>query len=66
MSPNDVGDDRVDDRLPYNARRTYYANIQNRYVERFAASYVTGSHTFKTGFQLQQGSIRASRKSTRT
>ena len=27
----------------------------DRYIERFSVSYVTGSHAFKGGFQLQQG-----------
>jgi hypothetical protein len=27
----------------------------DRYIQRFAVSYVTGSHAFKTGFQLQEG-----------
>ncbi|MQA29423.1 MAG: hypothetical protein GEU82_06225 [Luteitalea sp.] len=27
----------------------------HKWVQRFAASYVTGSHTFKAGFQLEQG-----------
>ena len=44
--------------LRYNARDFYQpVNEQDRYVERFAASYVTGSHAFKTGFQLQQGVV---------
>jgi len=40
----------------YNARPTYQSqNQQDRYVQRFSATYVSGSHNFKTGFQLQQG-----------
>ncbi|MQA28450.1 MAG: TonB-dependent receptor [Luteitalea sp.] len=40
----------------YNARFTYSPiHIQYRVVERFSASYVTGSHAFKAGFQWQQG-----------
>jgi hypothetical protein len=39
----------------YNAAATYRVrNIGNRYVERFSMSYITGSHSFKTGFQMQQ------------
>ena len=34
---------------------TITRHTQDRYVERFSVSYVTGSHAFKTGFQLQQG-----------
>ena len=40
----------------YNAKSTYSTrHIQYRVVERFAVSYVTGSHAFKVGFQTQQG-----------
>ena len=40
----------------YNARPQYQSqNQQDRYVQRFSATYVTGTHNFKTGFQLQQG-----------
>ena len=41
--------------LRYNAKSRYYnRNDQDRYVERFSMSYVTGSHAFKTGLQWQQ------------
>jgi hypothetical protein len=40
----------------YNAAASYLLrNDHDRYAQRFSASYVTGSHTFKTGMQLQQG-----------
>src|SRR4051812_11056158 len=43
----------------YNAKAQYQdKNDQNRYVQRFSATYVTGAHNFKTGFQLQQGVLR--------
>ena len=39
----------------YNARASYStAMLMNRFGERASASYVTGSHSFKAGFQLQQ------------
>ena len=42
----------------YNAKDHYaYKNDQNRYVHRLAASYVTGTHAFKSGLQLQQGVV---------
>jgi hypothetical protein len=42
--------------LRYNAKSSYAnVNDQDRYVQRFSASYVTGSHAFKAGFQLQEG-----------
>ncbi|MBI3049788.1 MAG: TonB-dependent receptor [Acidobacteria bacterium] len=39
------------------ARETYigHPNDSDRYSERFSVSYVTGSHAFKTGFDMQQG-----------
>lgn len=39
----------------YNAAAQYSnTNDQDRYAQRFSISYVTGSHNFKTGVQLQQ------------
>jgi hypothetical protein len=40
-----------------------YANVndQDRYVQRFSASYVTGSHAVKVGFQLQEGVLNQDR-----
>jgi hypothetical protein len=56
VSPNDVTIVELSTGFRYNAASNYYsANRQNRYVERFALSYVTGAHAIKTGFQLQQG-----------
>ena len=41
--------------LRYNAKSSYlFVNDMDRYVERFSASYVTGSHAFKVGVNLQQ------------
>ncbi len=56
MSGDDVTIVESSTGFRYNAASNYYShNVQNRYVERFALSYVTGSHAFKTGFQLQEG-----------
>jgi hypothetical protein len=40
----------------YGAAAQYrgHPNYTNRYTQRFAATYVTGSHTFKTGVQTEQ------------
>jgi hypothetical protein len=39
----------------YNAKASYlYRNDNDRFHERFAVSYVTGSHTFKAGAEVQQ------------
>jgi hypothetical protein len=39
----------------YNAAASYlYRNQQDRYAQRFSASYVTGSHSFKAGLQVQE------------
>ena len=44
----------------YNARQSYSdVTDQYRYTERAAASYVTGSHAFKIGFQMEQGEANA-------
>jgi hypothetical protein len=41
--------------LTYNASSGYsIVNDQDRYSQRFAMSYVTGTHSFKLGFQLQE------------
>src|SRR6266513_3928902 len=46
----------------FNARETYDdPNVQDRYGERFAVSYVTGSHALKFGFQDEQGILKAYR-----
>ena len=48
----------------YNAPSTYYGLegkdpwVVDRYVQRFSLAYVTGSHNFKTGIQLEQGVIK--------
>jgi hypothetical protein len=56
VSPNDVSIVELSTGFRYNAAANYYShNVQNRYVERYSMSYVTGSHAFKTGFQLQEG-----------
>jgi len=56
VSPDDVSMVELSTGFRYNAASSYYdSNIQNRYIERFSVSYVTGAHAFKTGFQLQQG-----------
>jgi hypothetical protein len=41
--------------LTYGANATYrgHPDYTNRYMQRFAMTYVTGTHTFKTGFQKE-------------
>lgn len=39
----------------YNARGGYGNEIDDRVVERFSASYVTGSHAYKAGVQVEEG-----------
>jgi len=55
VSPNDVSILEQSTGFRYNSRSTYLnpCFCDDRFVERFSVSYVTGSHTFKTGFQLQ-------------
>jgi Carboxypeptidase regulatory-like domain len=40
----------------YNSASAYVSpNAAHKFAQRFVASYVTGTHSFKTGFQLEQG-----------
>ena len=55
VAPTDVSILERSTGFRYNASRGYRdRNDHDRYAERFAVSYVTGSHNFKTGMQLQQ------------
>ena len=54
--PTDVSILEATTGFRYNAASSYrHRNDHDRYAQRFSVSYVTGSHTFKTGMQLQQG-----------
>ena len=55
VNPDDVSILEASTGFRYNAKQ-YYANVtdQFRSAERFGVSYVTGSHAFKTGVQLEQ------------
>jgi len=56
VSPNDISILDQSTGFRYNAKSTYNNIVdQFRYAERFAVSYVTGSHAFKTGIQMEQG-----------
>ena len=55
VAPTDISVVEQTTGFRYNAASNYRTiNDMDRYVERFSASYVTGSHAFKTGFELQQ------------
>jgi carboxypeptidase family protein len=55
VAPTDIAIIESSTGLVYNAKTNYYdKNQQDRYLERFSMSYVTGSHAFKTGVQLEQ------------
>jgi len=55
VKPTDVSILEASQGFRYNAAASYlYRNDQDRYAERFSASYITGSHAFKVGFQDQQ------------
>ena len=58
VSPNDISITEGSTGFAYNAKRTYSFVLDTRYVQRFSVSYVTGSHSFKTGFDLEQGAGR--------
>jgi hypothetical protein len=56
VNPDDISILELSTGFRYNAKQ-YYSNVTDQYriAWRFGASYVTGSHTFKTGVQLEQG-----------
>jgi hypothetical protein len=55
VTANDISITEQSTGMTYNASPTYNA-IQDvpRFTQRFSMSYVTGSHNFKTGFQLEE------------
>lgn len=62
VKPTDISILEASTGFRYNAKEHYAdVNDQDRYVQRFSASYVTGSHAFKAGFQLQQGVLNQDR-----
>lgn len=56
VKPEDISIIELSTSFRYNAK-PFYSNQtdQYRYAERFSASYVTGSHAFKGGVQVEQG-----------
>ena len=55
VKPTDVAITESSTGFIYNASNIYSpVNDQYRYAQRFAASYVTGSHSYKAGLQLQE------------
>ena len=56
VNPNDISITELSTGFIYNAKPSYNDVLDNdRYVQRFSASYVTGSHAFKMGIQVQEG-----------
>ena len=56
VSPDDISVRELSTGFRYNAKSSYNDTWLNfRQVQRFSLSYVTGSHAFKTGVQMQQG-----------
>jgi hypothetical protein len=55
VSPNDVNILEASTNFQYNAKQ-YYSNVTDmfRASERLSVSYITGSHAFKVGLQLEQ------------
>lgn len=55
VNPDDISIVEASTGFRYNAKQ-YYSNVtdQFRSAERFSLSYVTGSHAFKTGVQIEQ------------
>ena len=55
VKPTDVSILEASTGFRYNAAAAYSPrHEQDRYAQRFSASYVTGSHAFKAGLQLQE------------
>ena len=55
VKPTDVSTLESSTGFRYNAKSSYsLRNDHDRFVQRFSASYVTGSHNFKVGLQLQE------------
>jgi hypothetical protein len=55
VTPNDISISELSTGLTYNARSTYNISDGPRYNQRFALSYVTGSHAFKSGITIEEG-----------
>jgi len=58
VSPNDISILETSTNFRYNQAGGIYNPVRrvgDRFAERFAISYVTGSHNFKTGLQWDQG-----------
>ena len=56
VKPTDISITELSTNFPYNAK-PFYSNQTDmyRYAQRFSASYVTGSHAFKGGVQVDEG-----------
>jgi hypothetical protein len=56
VSPTDISILEASTGFRYNAKSTYNdITDQFRFSERFTVAYVTGSHSFKAGIQMEQG-----------
>ena len=57
VSPNDISILEQSTGFRYNARVGLHdsPSTSDRYAQRFSVSYVTGSHAFKVGIQIEQG-----------
>ena len=56
VSRDDVSILEQSTNIRYNAKATYLGpNVNDRYGQRFAVSYVTGSHAFKAGLGTEEG-----------
>ena len=56
VSPSDISITEASTGFIYNAKPSYNDILDNdRYVQRFSVSYVTGSHAFRMGIQVQEG-----------
>ena len=64
VSPDAISILETSTNFRYNAPATYFGGNGtdpwkvDRYVQRFSVAYVTGSHSFKTGVQVEEGIIK--------
>ena len=59
--PDDISILELSTGFRYNAKPSYsdHDATSDRYAQRFSVSYVTGSHAFKAGVQLEAGRLQS-------
>ena len=63
VGPNDISTTEQSTGFGYNSNSSYGGpRIGDRFIQQFSASYITGSHAFKAGVQLEEGTRTFTRK----